>query len=47
MIVNHHNEVPYRLLRGDGALSAGGPGAGNLLIESDNLAANRHSGVGI
>lgn len=38
-VINHHNEVPYRLLRCDGQLSAGEPDAGNLLIEGDNLEA--------
>jgi len=38
-VINHHNEVPYRLLRCDGELSAGEPGSGNLLIEGDNLEA--------
>jgi len=38
-VINHHNEVPYRLLRSNGDLSAGDPDAGNLLIEGDNLEA--------
>jgi len=38
-VVNHHNEVPYRLLRCDSELSAGDPGSGNLLMEGDNLEA--------
>lgn len=36
-VVNHHRELPYRLLHCDPALSAGDPGAGNLLVEGDNL----------
>jgi len=31
-VVNHHREVPYRLLRCDEQLSAGDPEAGNLLV---------------
>lgn len=38
-VVNHHQEVPTRLLHCDGALSAGDPDAGNLLVEGDNLEA--------
>lgn len=38
-VVNHHNEVPYRLIHCDGALSAGDPDAGNLLVQGDNLEA--------
>ena len=38
-VVNHHREVPTRLLHCDGALSAGDPDAGNLLVEGDNLEA--------
>lgn len=38
-VVNHHREVPYRLIHCDGALSAGDPDAGNLLIQGDNLEA--------
>ncbi len=38
-VLNHHNEVPYRLLRSDEALSVGEPGSGNLLVEGDNLEA--------
>ena len=36
-VVNHHNEVPYRLIRCDGDISAGAVGEGNLLVEGDNL----------
>lgn len=38
-VINHHNEIPYRLLRCNGGLSAGDSGNGNLLIEGDNLEA--------
>jgi adenine-specific DNA-methyltransferase len=38
-VLNHHREVPYRLLKCDSKLSAGDPGCGNLLIEGDNLLA--------
>lgn len=31
-VVNHHREVPYRLLHCDGELSSGDPDAGNLLV---------------
>jgi adenine-specific DNA-methyltransferase len=40
-VVNHHREVPYRLLHCDGALSAGNPEIGNLLVQGDNLEALR------
>jgi len=36
-VINHHNEIPYRLLRCNGTLSAGNSGNGNLLVEGDNL----------
>lgn len=38
-VVNHHREVPYRLIHCDGDLSAGDPDAGNLLVQGDNLEA--------
>jgi len=38
-VVNHHQEVPYRLIHCNGVLSVGDPDAGNLLIEGDNLVA--------
>ncbi len=38
-VVNHHKEVPYRLIRCEGELSAGAVGEGNLLVEGDNLQA--------
>lgn len=36
-VVNHHREVPYRLVHCDGALSAGDADSGNLLVQGDNL----------
>ena len=38
-VINHHREVPYRLLRCDNKLSAGDPDSGNLLVQGDNLLA--------
>ncbi len=38
-VINHHREVPYRLLRCDNGLSAGDSAAGNLLVQGDNLLA--------
>jgi site-specific DNA-methyltransferase (adenine-specific)/adenine-specific DNA-methyltransferase len=38
-VINHHREVPYRLLRCDNSLSAGDSAAGNLLVQGDNLLA--------
>ncbi len=38
-VVNHHREVPYRLLRCDPNVSAGDPDSGNLLVQGDNLVA--------
>ncbi|MGB8646928.1 MAG: site-specific DNA-methyltransferase [Anaerolineae bacterium] len=38
-VVNHHTQVPYRLIRCDNDESVGGVGEGNLLIEGDNLQA--------
>jgi DNA modification methylase len=38
-VVNHHRQVPYRLLRCDPKLSAGDPDSGNLLVQGDNLEA--------
>jgi len=35
-VVNHHREVPYRLLHCDKSKSAGDPDAGNLLVQGDN-----------
>ncbi len=38
-VVNHHNEVPFHLLKEVPDLSVGEPGSGNLLVEGDNLVA--------
>jgi adenine-specific DNA-methyltransferase len=42
-VVNHHNEVPFHLLRCNPALSVGAESgnleAGNLLVQGDNLLA--------
>lgn len=40
-VVNHHREVPYRLIHCDPELSAGDPETGNLLVQGDNLEALR------
>lgn len=38
-VVNHHNEVPFHLLKEAPDLSFGDPEAGNLIVEGDNLVA--------
>ena len=38
-VVNHHNEVPFHLVKEAPDLSVGEPGSGNLLVEGDNLLA--------
>ena len=38
-VVNHHQEVPYHLLRDVPALGCGPADAGNLIVEGDNLTA--------
>lgn len=38
-VVNHHREVPYRLVHCDGDRSSGDRDAGNLLVQGDNLEA--------
>jgi len=38
-VVDHHTQVPYRLLRCDERMCVGEPGSGNLLVEGDNLEA--------
>jgi adenine-specific DNA-methyltransferase len=38
-VVNHHRDVPYRLINCDKSKSAGDPDAGNLLVQGDNLEA--------
>src|ERR1051325_4288949 len=36
---NHHQTVPFRLLRDVPELSTGDPGSGNLIVQGDNLVA--------
>jgi adenine-specific DNA-methyltransferase len=38
-VLNHHNEVPFHLLRCNPELSIGEDGGGNLLVQGDNLLA--------
>lgn len=38
-VVNHHHEVPFRLLKCRDDLSVGDPASGNLLVQGDNLEA--------
>lgn len=38
-VLNHHNEVPFHLLRCNPELSVGEDGEGNLLVQGDNLLA--------
>ena len=38
-VVNHHLEVPFRLLKDVPELGCGDPGSGNLIVEGDNLVA--------
>jgi len=38
-VLNHHAQVPYRLLHCNGSLSAGDKDSGNLLVQGDNLEA--------
>lgn len=38
-VVNHHTQIPYRLIKCDSTLSAGDPEAENLLVQGDNLLA--------
>lgn len=38
-VVNHHNDVPFHLLKTNEGLSAGDAGCGNLIVEGDNLTA--------
>jgi adenine-specific DNA-methyltransferase len=38
-VLNHHNEVPFHLLRCNPELSVGENGGGNLLVQGDNLLA--------
>jgi len=38
-VVNHHHQVPFRLLKDVPELACGKPGTGNLIVEGDNLEA--------
>jgi len=38
-VINHHLEVPFRLLKDVTELGCGDPGSGNLIVEGDNLVA--------
>lgn len=38
-VLNHHREVPFRLLKTDASLSVGDADCGNLLVQGDNLVA--------
>ncbi len=38
-VINHHQQVPFHLLKDVPELSSGEPGSGNLIVEGDNLVA--------
>lgn len=38
-VVNHHHQVPFRLLKDVPELATGDPGSGNLIVQGDNLVA--------
>jgi site-specific DNA-methyltransferase (adenine-specific)/adenine-specific DNA-methyltransferase len=38
-VVNHHQEVPFHLLKDVPELACGDPGSGNLIVQGDNLVA--------
>ncbi len=38
-VVNHHQQVPFRLLKDVPDLACGDPGSGNLIVQGDNLEA--------
>src|SRR5216684_1662880 len=38
-VVNHHQQVPFHLLKDVPELSTGDPGSGNLIVQGDNLVA--------
>jgi len=38
-VLNHHQQVPFHLLKCDKGLSVGDPDVGNLLVQGDNLVA--------
>ena len=37
VVENHHNEIPYRLLKTVPELSVGDEDSGNLIVQGDNL----------
>ena len=38
-VVNHHQQVPFHLLKDVPELACGEPGDGNLIVQADNLVA--------
>ena len=36
-VVNHHQQVPFHLLKDVPELACGEPGDGNLIVQGDNL----------
>src|SRR5512137_1663076 len=38
-VVNHHQHVPFHLLKDVPDLACGDPGSGNLIVQGDNLVA--------
>ena len=38
-VVNHHHQVPFRLLKDVPELACGDHGSGNLIVQGDNLVA--------
>ena len=40
-VVNHHQQVPFHLLKDVHELACGNPGEGNLIVQCDNLIALR------
>ena len=38
-VVNHHQQVPFHLLKDVPELACGEPGDGNLIVQGDNLVA--------
>ncbi len=38
-VVNHHQQVPFHLLKDVPELACGNPGEGNLIVQGDNLVA--------
>jgi adenine-specific DNA-methyltransferase len=38
-VINHHQQVPFHLLKDVPELSCGDPGSGNLIVQGDNLVA--------